>query len=327
MTAPARVQVGIVSWNTEDLLDRCLAALPAALDGLDAEIVVVDNASTDDSAARAAAHGVRVIVNDTNLGYARAMNQALAGDADVLIACNPDTEPPAGALRALVEQLLADPARGLVVPRLVEPDGSLQHSVHRFPTPLTSLALAVLPTQVLRGRLGRRLCLEGTVDLSGQEEIDWAIGAVHVVRAEALEGAAPYDERWFMYVEDLDLCWRLRRRGWQVWLDGWVAVPHVGNAAGAVAWGEARSRRWQWATYDWMALRQGALRQRTFAVANLLATILLLARPTATAAVSGPARARLRHRWATQRPLLRVHLRAAVLGPRGTAAEWGPPPG
>lgn len=327
MTAAARVQVGIVSWNTGDLLDRCLAALPGALDGLDAQIVVVDNASTDDSAARAAAHGVRVVVNDSNAGYARAMNQALAGDADVLIACNPDTEPPAGSFRALVEVLLADPARGLVAPRLVEPDGSLQHSVHRFPTPATSLALAALPTRVLRGRLGRRLWLEGSVDHRDLEEIDWAIGAVHVVRAAALAGAAPYDERWFMYVEDLDLCWRLHRAGWQVWLDGRVAVPHVGNAAGAVAWGEARSRRWQWATYDWMALRQGALRQRAFAAANLLATVLLLARPAATAAVSGAARDRLRHRWATQRPLLRVHLRAALLGPRGTSAEWGPPSG
>lgn len=322
-----RVQVGIVSWNTADLLDRCLAALPAALGDLRAEVVVVDNASSDGSAARAERPGVRVIANDVNVGYARAMNQALAGDADVLIACNPDTEPPPGSLRDLVATLLADPRRALVAPRLLDPDGSLQHSVHRFPSPSAPLAWAVLPARVLRGRLGRRLWLEGAADHAGLVEVDWAIGAVHVIRREALEGAAPYDERWFMYVEDSDLCWRLQRRGWRVCLDGTVTVPHVGNAAGQAAWGGARNRRWQWATYDWVALRQGAARQRALAVVNLLATLVLLARPAVAAPVSDLSRQRLRHRWATQRPLLAVHLRAALLGVAGREGEWGPPPG
>jgi GT2 family glycosyltransferase len=325
MNARPRVRVGIVSFNTSELLDRCLAALPAALGGLDAEVVVVDNASSDDSVARASAHPVRVVANDANVGYARAMNQALAGDADVVIACNPDTEPSPGSLQALVETLLADPARGLVVPRLLESDGSLQHSVYRYPSPATSLALALLPSRVLRGTVGRRLWLEGCADHEQRTEVDWAIGAVHVIRAAALAGAAPYDERWFMYVEDLDLCWRLRRGGWQVWLDGPVAIPHVGNVAGAAAWGAARTRRWQWATYDWVALRQGAARQRLLAAVNLVATVLLLVRPAVAAPMSSQARRRLRHRWATQRPLLRVHARAAVLGVAGSEREWGPP--
>jgi GT2 family glycosyltransferase len=325
MTAAPRVRVGIVSWNTAGLLDRCLAALPAALAGLDAEVVVVDNASADDSVARAQAHGVRVIANDANRGYAVGMNQALAGDADVLIACNPDTEPPPGSFTALVETLLADPRRGLVAPRLLESDGTLQHSVHRYPSAGPALALALLPARALRGRLGRRLWIEGSADHTERTDIDWAIGAVHVIRASALAGQAPYDERWFMYVEDVDVCWRLRQAGWRIYLDGRVAVPHVGNVAGAAAWGSSRVRRWQWATYDWVALRQGAARQRLLATVNLLATLVLLLRPAAAYPVSDLARQRFRHRWATQRPLLRVHLRAAVLGVRGAAGEFGPP--
>ncbi|MGV3760562.1 MAG: glycosyltransferase, partial [Actinomycetota bacterium] len=292
----------------------------------DAEVVVVDNASSDDSAARARAHGARVVENHQNLGYARAMNQALAGDADVLVACNPDAAPPPGSLRRLVEALQADPGCGLVAPRLLHQDGSLQHSVHRFPTAWTSLALALLPVPLLRGRVGRRLWLEGAADHRGRHEVDWAIGAVHVIRAEALRGEAPYDERWFMYVEDLDLCWRLRQGGWRIVLDGEVAVPHVGNAAGAVAWGAARSRRWQWATYDWVALRRGRGRQRVLAAVNLFATVALLIRAAATGA-RRPGRDRLRHRWGAQRPLLAVHASALVSGVDGAAHEWGPPVG
>ena len=129
-----------------------------------------------------------------------------------------------------------------------------------------------------------------------------------------------------MYVEDLDLCWRLHRDGWAVVLDGRVAIPHVGNAAGRAAWGASRTRRWQWATYDWVALRRGAARQRLLAVVNLLATLVLLARPAVTAPLSSGAR---QTAPATAGPrsgrCCRVHLRAAVLGVRGAEAEWGPP--
>src|SRR5579875_2255421 len=120
------VRVGIVSWNTSELLDHCLRALADALDGLHADVVVVDNASADDSVAVARRHpGVTVVANEANVGYARGMNQALlhggsaaSTPADVLIALNPDTVPAPGSLRLLVERLEADPGLGLVVPPL-----------------------------------------------------------------------------------------------------------------------------------------------------------------------------------------------------------------
>ena len=319
------VRVGIVSYNTADLLDACLHALPAALDGLEATVVVVDNASSDDSAARARAHGVTVIENPTNVGYARAMNQALAGEDDVLIACNPDAAPPPGALATLVRSLLDDERCALVAPRLLHADGRLQHSVHRFPTPWTSVALAVLPGRVRRGELGRRLWLEGAADHEQRTTIDWAIGAVHVIRARALEGEPPYDERWFMYIEDLDLCWRLQQRGWTVVLDGTVAVPHVGNVAGAATWGARRTPRVLWATYDWVRLRQGPMRQRAYALANLVAHVGLVLRPAVATPFSGRARRLTRRRWTALRSTSPIHLRALVLGPTGQEAAWGPP--
>jgi GT2 family glycosyltransferase len=272
------VRVGIVSWNTADLLDRCLVALPAALGGLEAEVVVVDNDSSDGSADRAAGHpGVRVVRNDANVGYARAMNQALAGsDAPVLVALNPDTEPPPGSLATLVRRLHDHPDTAVVVPRLVGGDGRLQHSVYRFPTAAGAAVVCFAPARWQRGRLGRRWWLEGAAPHDESGPVDWAIGAVHVVRAAAVDPSAVYSERWFMYVEDIELCWRVRQHGWRVRLEADVSVPHVGNAAGEQAWGTGRERRYWAASYDFQRLARGPVRARAWAVVNTLGVVYRL---------------------------------------------------
>lgn len=272
------VRIGIVSWNTADLLDRCLGALPEAMDDFAAEVVVVDNASTDHSLAVARNHpGVRVIMNAENRGYARAMNQALADSgAPVLIALNPDTEPPPGSLASLVGLLRADPSLGLVAPRLVNIDGSAQHSVYRFPSPLVSAVVGFSPPSIRRGWVGQRFWLEGGSDHRCSTDVDWVIGAVHVIRASAVGDGPIYDERWFMYVEDLELCWRLARSGWRRRLVAEVTVPHVGNAAGVQAWGNDRTRRWLENTYDWYQRDRGSAAVRAWAVVNILGVIVHL---------------------------------------------------
>ena len=263
------VRVGIVSFNTAPLLDRCLAALPASLARLRAEVVVVDNDSHDDSVAVAQRYDdIEVRRNAANAGYAVAMNDALSRtQAPVLIALNPDTEPPPGALRALVDRLQAHPRTGLVVPRLLNADGTLQPSVHRFPSVTLAAVANLVPARRLRGPLGRRYWIEGATDHRSCGPIDWAFGAVHVLRSAAV-AARPYDERWFMYVEDLDLCWRLRRDGWEVELAGDIAVPHIGNAAGSQHWGSGREDRVWAATYDWCARELGPITARAYAALN-----------------------------------------------------------
>jgi GT2 family glycosyltransferase len=311
----ADLRIGVVSWNTAELLDRCLASLPAACDGLDVEVVVVDNASKDGSADVAAAHPfVEVVRNEHNEGYGRGMNRALAGaDAPFLLALNPDTEPPPGSLRRLVEYARRHPRAGLVVPQLRNADGTLQHSVQRFPSVRLAVAAGLVPRRLHRGRFARRWWLEGRHphDVSGP--VDWAIGAVHLLRAEALGGASAYSERWFMYVEDIEVCWRLHRDGWEVHLCADVAVPHVGNAAGEQQWGAARAPRYWAASYDFHALAHGRPLARAWAATNAAAVALHWVA------------ARLRHNdgfAANLRAVLPVHVRAAALGPR--APE--PPP-
>jgi N-acetylglucosaminyl-diphospho-decaprenol L-rhamnosyltransferase len=271
----SQVRIGIVSWNTADLLDRCLAALPAACEGLAYDVVVVDNHSADESVAVATRHGATVVANDDNRGYARAMNQALQletehPEPDVLIALNPDTDPAPGTLRTLVERLRAQPIVGLVVPRLSNEDGSLQHSAYRFPTPVTTVLICLVPPKLQRGPLVRHWWLEGATPHDRTVDIDWAIGAVHVIRADALGEDLPYCERWFMYVEDVDLCWRLQQKGWRVRLEGDIEVTHVGNAAGAQAWGAGRTARWWAATYDWVRFRRGEGSARRYATINTI---------------------------------------------------------
>jgi len=316
----AEVRVGIVSWNTADLLDRCLHTLSAALGDLDAEVVVVDNASADSSAdvagAYAATHPrVTVVTNEANVGYARAMNQALSdSDAPVLIALNPDTAPPPGSLADLVADLNAHPEAGLVVPTLVGSQGERQHSVYRFPTITVAAVVSFVPYRLQRGSIGRRWALEAAATPAPSGPIDWAIGAVHVIRAKALDGQPPYSQRWFMYVEDAELCWRLREGGWAVRLDAEVTIPHHGNAAGAQAWGDARARRFWDATYDFIAQTRGRAYARALAALNVVGVTFHLATNAIGSRIPGPMRP-IHHQVALDlRAVLPVHISVATHG-------------
>lgn len=310
----ARTRVGIVSWNTADLLDRCLTALPAALGDRDADVVVVDNASADASASVARSHsGVRVVENPGNRGYARAMNQALTAPPaghEFLVALNPDTEPPPGSLGALIDHLARRPDVGLVAPRLVGTDGSEQHSVHRFPS-VALEAVRAAPPGLRHGPLGRRWWLERCSDHTVVADVDWAIGAVHVIRSAALGPGPPYDETWFMYTEDMDLCWQMWRRGWRVVLDGEVSITHVHNAAGAQAWGAERTARFAATTYDWYRRRNGEAAARRWGAAKTAGSALKLAAGAGLRLVR-PGSAEGRRVVALQRVLLPIHAREAI---------------
>lgn len=305
------VRVGIVSWNTADLLDRCLAALPLALGRLVAEVVVVDNASDDDSAAVAERHGVRVVRNARNEGYARGMNAALAdAEAEVLVALNPDTEPPPGSIEVLVARLRATPEAGLVAPRLVHPDGRPQPSAYRFPSVGLAAAVCFTPPAVQRGAFGERWLLEAAPGPAAAGPVDWVIGAVHVIRRAALDGAPPYSEQWFMYAEDLELCWRLSDAGWRTWLVPEVVVPHAANASGAQAWGSARDERWWRASYDALVARRGIAATRRWAGVNLAGAALHAVVLRGLGVLPGRRRGERRARAAALRRVLPIHAQA-----------------
>lgn len=214
------LHVSIASHNTRELLARCLEALEGERATLDLAVTVVDNASADGSAELVERQHpwVRSLRSSTNLGFGRAHNLALRGrPARHLLVLNSDTVVHAGALGTLVAYLDAHPEVAVVGPRLRYPDGTTQPSRRRFPTlgtfflDSTQLGQRVWP----RHRLLQRYVVADRSD-DEEQEVDWLVGACLCVRASAAGQVGLFDERFFLYSEELDWCRRFRGAGWRV---------------------------------------------------------------------------------------------------------------
>ena len=224
------VSVCIVSWNVAGDLRACLDSLRAQQTPPSFEIIVADNASTDDTVAmlRADFSEANVIVNGENLGFARATNQTLAAARGrYLLMLNPDTLLPPDALARLVEVADAHPQAGIVAPRLVNLDGSLQYSCRRFPT----IAAAIFRNTFL-GRLfpharSAECYVMADWDHDSLRAVDWASGACLLIRREAYEQVGPLDESFIFGSEDVDYGLRMRRAGWQVLFTPATTVVHA----------------------------------------------------------------------------------------------------
>ena len=216
MSAPPRVAVVIVSFETRDTLVAGLAALEAEAGG-DTEIVVVDNASSDASAAavRERFPAVKLIANADNVGFARACNQgAGASQAPLLLFLNPDATLAPAALALLAGILEWRPSVGAVGPRTRGANGDIQVSTG----PDLSLLSEIRQRRLVRGVSTRqaRALREAEALHAVEREADWVSGACLMVRREAFDAVAGFDERFFLYEEDADLCRRLRAAGWSV---------------------------------------------------------------------------------------------------------------
>jgi GT2 family glycosyltransferase len=267
----APVAAAVVSWNTRDLLSACLAALePDARGGL-VDVHVVDNASEDGSAAlvRERFPWAVLIEPGRNLGYGGAVNLvAERTRSPWLLAANADTAPGPGALRALVAAGAADARAGAIAPRLIGPEGEPQHAAYPFPT-LGVLAAFNSGLAERLPRLADTLCLEGHWDATRARRVPWAIGAFLLIRRGAWDAAGGFDAGQWMYAEDLDLGWRLRRAGWHTRMEPAAVVRHAGAASTSQAWGAERTERWQAATYEWLRRRRGPVRARAAYALNL----------------------------------------------------------
>jgi GT2 family glycosyltransferase len=232
------VSVIIVSWNTKALLARCLAQLEAACDGLDVEVFVVDNGSTDGSVELVREHfpQVRLFANRQNLGFVRANNQALPlAQGEFVLLLNSDAFVEPSALRELVGFLRSHSAAGAAGPRLNYPDGSLQRSCTAFPTVFDELCLMLQLDRLFpRSRLFGRFWLSGW-DYSAVREVDVVMGACLLVRRRVVEQVGLLDEAFFMYSEEVDWCYRIRRAGWRLYLVPQARATHIwGGSTGPV---------------------------------------------------------------------------------------------
>ena len=268
----ARIVAAVVSWNTRELLDRCLSSLQPEADRGLVEVVVFDNASTDGSAAMARERHpwARVIESSENLGFGTAVNRVAAeSSSDWLFISNADIALRRGALDALLEAGRRDAGAGAIAPRLVLPDGTTQHSVFAFPTlPFTFVFNSGLFH--LSRDLSDRLALLGRWDDTRARRVPWAVAACLLVRRAAWEDAGGFDERQWMYAEDLDLGWKLRTAGWATRYEPRAVVEHESAASTTQAFGgtEQINERWQRSTYGWIARRRGPVRARLVAAMN-----------------------------------------------------------
>lgn len=212
------VSVIVVNWNLREILRECLLSVRGGAAGLDTEVIVVDNASSDGSAAMVAAEfsSVRLIENRDNTGFARANNQAFKlCRGRYLMLLNNDAIMLAGALPRLVRFMDAHPRAGICGPRIENRDGTPQSRTGgRFPTIATALGQFFLPAAWQR-RTGRTMGFYRAADAAGGQD-DWISGAAMLVRREAAEAAGPLDDQVFMYCEDVDWCLRMKRAGWGV---------------------------------------------------------------------------------------------------------------
>jgi N-acetylglucosaminyl-diphospho-decaprenol L-rhamnosyltransferase len=236
----------IVNYNTRDLLRDCLRSVFASQAVPSVETWVVDNASGDGSAemVRAEFPQARLIANKDNRGYAAANNLALRQcQANYVLLLNPDTVLPPEALAQAIDFLAAHPDAGVVGPKLVRLDGSLDPACRRsFPTPEISFYRMVGLSRLFpKSRLFGRYNLT-YLDPAQTAEVDSVVGAFMLVRAELLRQVGLLDEQFFMYAEDLDWCKRIKEaanprtgRHWQVWYYPVVQVLHVKRASSSAS--------------------------------------------------------------------------------------------
>jgi N-acetylglucosaminyl-diphospho-decaprenol L-rhamnosyltransferase len=225
----------VVNYEAGALLEQCVRSVLADDSAGPAELVVVDNASGDGSADALvkALPGVRVVRAGRNLGYARAVNLGVAATrAPVVAALNADTRLGRGTAAAMLARLDSQPRLAACGPRVKNTDGSDYPSARVDPS---------IPVAVMHGLLGvrwpgnrftaryRQLDAEPT----RPRAVDWVSGAAIWLRRQALDDVGGWDERYFMYFEDVDLCHRLRRSGWDVAYEPAGVVWHVQGASTA----------------------------------------------------------------------------------------------
>lgn len=221
------VSVIIVNWNSGSLLRDCILSIISSTSGVSYEIIVVDNCSTDESVAlveEMKQESVRITKLSSNTGFARANNEGIRlSTGEYLLFLNPDTIVHEGSIRDILnahKKLSENQKVGILVPQLLNTDGSIQESVSRFP--VISLQ-RLLPAASRHTEYGPR-------------EIDWARGACFLIKRSTGVELGFWDEDFYLYGEDLELCYRYRRKGYPTYYSPQIRVTHHYNQTAPRRW-------------------------------------------------------------------------------------------
>lgn len=223
------LSVLIVNYNTAHLLEELFQTLYAALDGVSHQVIVVDNASRDQSCDQLRQHHpeVELIANSTNVGFGRANNQAiprLKGRWVLLL--NTDAFVSPDTIRRALAHAQAHPDVGVLGVRLLSRDGSLQPSCRYFPTPLNVFALRTGLQKLLPGL---QMIDEMGWDHLGARDCDWVPGCFYLMPRDVVDTVGLFDPRYFLYYEEVDHCRSVKAAGWRVRYLGEVSTVHIGG--------------------------------------------------------------------------------------------------
>lgn len=231
------VSIIIVNYNSKEYLDKCLGSVVKAKGNNRYELIVVDNASNDGSAelVRDKYPDVKLISNSDNLGFIKANNQGMRASSGKMVMClNNDTIIKDDAIGKLVQFLMAHGDAGAVGPKLLNIDGTIQMQCRRgFPTPINSLyyflGLSKLFTK--SKRFGSYLLTY--LDDKATVEVDSLCGAAMLVKREVLDKVGLMDESYFMYGDDIDWCYRIKKAGWKIFYLPEAEIVHYGGRGGS----------------------------------------------------------------------------------------------
>lgn len=225
-----KLTVSIVNYNAGDYLLKCLQSLKKNSKELDFDVFVIDNASLDGSFEKAEKEykEFNFIKNKENLGFGKAHNQVLRkSKTPYVLTLNPDCEVPPGTLKYMFEFMEKDSSVGLSTCRVEKSDGTPDKAAHRgFPTPYASFKYLFLKNDKLYHLTDR--------DMTKPHEIDSAVGAFMFIRKSALDKVGYFDEDYFLYGEDIDLCYRIKEGGFKVMYVPEVKVLHVKGVSSGI---------------------------------------------------------------------------------------------
>ena len=236
----AEVSVVVVTHNHARDLGACLGSLRAAMATVQAELILIDNRSSDGSfeiAQASAPQPATLIRNETRKGFSANVNEGIRrSNAELILTLNPDTVIDEAAIAKLLAYLHSHPEAGVLAPSLYYPDGSLQPSRRRFPTLRSTIVRRTPLRRWLRESNSNRTHLMLDEELAGPQPIDWALGACLMLNRDALDDVGLFDEHYPLYVEDIDLCYRMHERGWEVVFLPAARVEHRHHAVTDRRW-------------------------------------------------------------------------------------------
>ena len=213
------LSIVILSYKTKGLVNQCLKTLGLFAPKCNYEIIVVDNGSGDGTGEMLAAKypAVKFIQSPKNVGFAAGNNLGIsAATGRFVMTMNPDITVRPGAIDAMLAQMEANPNIGVLGPKLIRPDGTLDPSCYRFPTRTIPIYRRTPLGKLSGGKKALSAYLMEDYDRESSADVDWLLGAVLLVRREAMQEVGLLDERFFLYFEDTDWCRRFWAKGWRV---------------------------------------------------------------------------------------------------------------